>query len=297
MQAYTKHRPVSIPALRRALALLLAGLLSAGFLAGCGSAPPPKPALQSEDPDAVVWAYGEKALQLRLSAARDLNSFEDKAHTLQLCVYQLDKRDAFDLLKDTQDGINTLLHCSAFDKSVKGATRIFLQPGETAMYTLDRAEGTLFLSVVCGFFDSTPAQSARLWPIPPKETQSGHLFWKSTVYSAGGLALSLHLNAHALEEDSAGQNAREQGEKNQGQQGSQGGNPSGPQGQGGNAPGPQGQSANASGAQGQGANTPMLTSPGQSANTSTLPGQGMNLPTPTSPGQGEKTQRPQREIL
>jgi predicted component of type VI protein secretion system len=233
----------------------------------------------------VIWSYGEKALQLRLSAARDLNSFEDKAHTLQLCVYQLDKRDAFDLLKDTQDGINTLLHCSAFDKSVKGATRIFLQPGETAMYTLDRAEGTLLLSVVCGYFDSTPAQSARLWPIPPKETQSGHLFWKSTVYSAGGLALSLHLNAHALEEDSAGQKARQQREKTQGQQGGQGGNPSGPPVLGANTPGAPGQGGSAPGTQGQSANTP------------TLPEQGLNIPTPTSPGQGEKTQRPQGEIL
>ncbi|MDR2800405.1 MAG: type VI secretion lipoprotein TssJ [Desulfovibrio sp.] len=203
MGTYANHSALSISA-GHAFSLLLTALLSLGLAAGCGSAPPPKPALESEDPGAVLWSYGEKALHLRLSAARDLNSFEDKAHTLQLCVYQLDKRDAFDLLKNSQDGIGNLLRCSPFDPSVKGMTRIFLQPGETAAYDLDRAEGALFVGVVCGYFESTPEQSARLWQIPLNHTQSGHLFWKSTVYSAGGLILALHLNAHALQEDSAG---------------------------------------------------------------------------------------------
>lgn len=182
--------------------LILPAALSCGLLPGCGSAPPPKPMLESEDPDSVLWSYGEKALQLHLNAARDLNSFDGKAHTLQICVYQLDKRDAFDLQKGTADGISSLLQCSAFDKSVKSTTRIFLQPEETANYDLDRAEGALFVGIVCGYFESSPEQSARLWRIPLSSTQSGFLFWKSTLYSAGRLVLSLHLAAHALEEDS-----------------------------------------------------------------------------------------------
>jgi type VI secretion system VasD/TssJ family lipoprotein len=198
--------------LRRALSLLLPALLCCGLLAGCGSAPlPPKPLPESEDPDNVLWPYGEKALRLRLDAARDLNFFDGKAHTLQLCVYQLDKRDAFDLHRKTQDGINSMLQCAVFDQSVKSATRIFLQPDETAAHTLDRAEGALFVGVVCGFFDSTPAQSARLWRIPLTTTQSGFLFWKSTLYSAGGLSLALHLGAQALEEDSDREKAETQG--------------------------------------------------------------------------------------
>jgi hypothetical protein len=104
-----------------------------------------------------------------------------------------------------------MLQCAVFDQSVKNATRIFLQPDETAMHTLDRAEGALFVGVVCGYFDSTPAQSARLWRIPPTATESGFLFWKSTQYSAGGLTLSLHLSAKALEEDSEREKAEKQG--------------------------------------------------------------------------------------
>jgi type VI secretion system VasD/TssJ family lipoprotein len=188
--------------LRRALSLFLPAILCCALLAGCGGASAPKPALESEDPGNVLWSYGEKAIRLRLNAAKDLNTFDGKAHTLQLCVYQLDKRDAFDLQKADQDGINSLLRCAAFDKSVKSATRIFLQPDETAVYSLDRAEGATFVGVACGYFDSTPEQSARLWQIPLASTQSGFLFWKSTLYSAGGLDLSLHLSAKALEENS-----------------------------------------------------------------------------------------------
>ncbi|MDR1360531.1 MAG: type VI secretion system lipoprotein TssJ [Deltaproteobacteria bacterium] len=208
--AYPKGHPLSI--LQRALSLtaLLCGLL----LAGCaGSAPPPKAALESEDPDNVLWSYGEKALRLRISAAGDLNAFEDKAHTLQLCVYQLDKRDAFDLSKGTSEGIASMLQCTAFDKSVKSATRIFLQPGETAEHSLDRAEGALFVGVVCGYFESTPEQSARLWQIPLKERQTGFLFWGSTLYSAGRLYLDLHLGAHALAEDAGREQEQTRGAK------------------------------------------------------------------------------------
>ncbi|MDR1124837.1 MAG: type VI secretion system lipoprotein TssJ [Deltaproteobacteria bacterium] len=191
---------MSIRAPLRASVLLWPILLLCLLAAGCGASPPPKPALESEDPDSVIWAFGEKALRLRLSAAKDLNTFESRAHTLQLCVYQLDQRDAFDLRKSDQDGIDGMLQCAAFDKSVKSATRIFLQPGETALYILDRAEGARFAGVVCGYFEAEPERSAQLWQIPLSEERVGFI-WKTTLYSAGDLVLWLHLSDHAMEED------------------------------------------------------------------------------------------------
>jgi type VI secretion system VasD/TssJ family lipoprotein len=195
-----------------AVGLLLAMLLCAAISA-CGSGPPPKPTLQAEDPDNVLWGYGEKAVTLRLQAAGDVNSFEGKAHTIQLCAYQLDKQDAFNQKKGTQDGIDALLQCAPFDASVKSATRFFLQPSEMATYTLDRAEGAHFVGIVCGYFDSTPEQSAKLWEIPLGREQSGYLFWKTTLYSAGGLDLRLHLSARALEENSEPVTKNEPGTK------------------------------------------------------------------------------------
>ena len=192
------------------LFLILPALLVA--VCGCGSkSPDPKPQKESEDPGNILWTYASKAISLQLAADKDLNTLDSKAHSLQLCLYQLDKRDAFDALAGTDDGKNTLSQCAAFDKSVKASMRIFVQPGEAAMHTLDRAEGVQFVGIVCGYFESTPARSIKLWEIAPKSTESGSLFWKSTVYSAGSLALSLHLSAHSMEEDDPEQNAK--GEK------------------------------------------------------------------------------------
>jgi type VI secretion system VasD/TssJ family lipoprotein len=191
---------MSILAALRASALFWLILALCLLAAGCGSSSPPKPALESEDQDNVIWAFGGKSLRLRLNAAKDLNTFEGRAHTLQLCVYQLDQRDAFDLKKSDQEGIEGMLQCAAFDKSVKSATRIFLQPGETALHILDRAEGARFAGVVCGYFEADPERAAKLWTIPYKEERVG-LLWKTTLYSAGDLVLWLHLAGHAMEED------------------------------------------------------------------------------------------------
>jgi type VI secretion system VasD/TssJ family lipoprotein len=181
--------------------LLLCCLLClSGICAGCGDKSPQKPTLVADSPDNVLWPFGSKAITLRISADRDLNSFQDKPHSLQLCVYQLDGRESFDRLA-TPDGIDTLLQCGAFDRSVKSSTRIFLQPEEDAVHVLNRAEGASIVAVTCGFFETSPERSTRVWAIPPKVTTSGMLFWKSTTYSAGTLNLDLHLSAHALEED------------------------------------------------------------------------------------------------
>jgi predicted component of type VI protein secretion system len=217
MEPRNSNRPLSIRVrLRPWLLLLLIVPALLAVVSGCGGNgnPAPKPQKEAETPDNVLWTYESKALSLRLAADKDLNTFESKAHSLQLCLYQMDKRDAFDTLAGTDDGKDTLLQCAAFDKSVKASTRIFVQPGEVASHVLDRAEGVQFIAIVCGYFESTPEQSIKLWEIAPKITTSGHLFWKSTIYSAGSLALSLHLSAHAMGElDNMEQDAKQENKK------------------------------------------------------------------------------------
>jgi len=180
-------------------ALLLFFALICVLITACASAPP-KPALQSEDPDLVLWPRAEQAIRLRISADRDLNIYESKAHSIQLCVYQLDKPDDFLKLAKTQDGIAQLLKAEPFDKSVKDVARLFLQPFEEAALALDRAENATFVGIVCGYFDSTPENSAKVWEIKLRVAKSG-AFFKTTVYSAGTLDLALRLTARAMVED------------------------------------------------------------------------------------------------
>ncbi len=205
MDEYTVFRLLStVPraAAQRLGPCLIVALFCAALSACGASAPPPPPphSLTADQPGLVLWPRAEKAVRLRLHADRNLNMYDSKAHSLQVCIYQLDKPDAFLELAKTQEGVTELLKAVAFDKSVKNVVRLFVQPLENASYELDRAEDATFVGVVCGYFDAAPEDAAGVWEIKPQTATTGHLFWKSTTYSAGTLDLSLHLAARAMTE-------------------------------------------------------------------------------------------------
>lgn len=178
--------------------------LAALFLAaapGCGGKDnaPQAPAREAESKDSILWAQEPKGITLDLTASPDLNMYEGKAHTLLLCLYQLEKREAFDALAATPDGLSRLLECGSFDPSVKMTSRIFLQPGENAAHTLDRVENARYAALACGYFSPSPVTAARVWEIPVNTRTEGWV-WKTTYYSAGKLGLRLYLDAQGLRE-------------------------------------------------------------------------------------------------
>ena len=167
------------------------------LLQACGAAEQPKPSLEAKDPALVLWPRAEKAITLHLATSRDLNLFESKAHSIQICVYQMDSKEAFIEKAASAEGILELLKAAPFDDSVKTVTRLFLQPFEEKVLKLDRAENATFVGIVAGFFDAAPDQSAKVWQIQPKAVES---FWSSTTYSAGTLELTLRLASNAIVE-------------------------------------------------------------------------------------------------
>ena len=173
------------------------------LIAGCGGKSEDKlPPGQAHTEEAVPWPHADDGLVLEIRASKDLNLFEGKPHTALLCVYQLEKQDAFKTLVDQEGGISRLLQCSAFDPTVKMTTRIFLQPGESAVHTLDRAEGARFVAVVAGYFSPSAGRRFGLWHMAVDQETSG-IFWKTTVYSAGVTRLHLHLDAQNVGRDAA----------------------------------------------------------------------------------------------
>ncbi|MBQ4133682.1 MAG: type VI secretion system lipoprotein TssJ [Desulfovibrionaceae bacterium] len=181
------------------LAILLC-LFLALLLSGCSASEQPRPSREAENPDLVVWPHADRAIQIQVSADRNLNMFDLRPHSLQLCVYQLENPDSFLDLARSREGINTLLEAKAFDQSVKSVTRMFVQPLEDNTFHLDRADGARYVGIACGYFDASPENCVRLWEIQPNASESGYLFWKSTTYSAGTLSLALHLTANAMVE-------------------------------------------------------------------------------------------------
>ncbi|MDO5538432.1 MAG: type VI secretion lipoprotein TssJ, partial [Desulfovibrionaceae bacterium] len=131
---------------RGLLRVLAAGLVLALPAAGCSSGTPPTiPAGSTTTPGAtpetMMWNFAPRAMVLHIKADTQLNFADDQSHTLRMCVYQVDKLDAFNELASTAEGLATLMQCRSFDKSVMDVQSQIVTPGQVETQMLDRAEG------------------------------------------------------------------------------------------------------------------------------------------------------------
>jgi type VI secretion system VasD/TssJ family lipoprotein len=112
------------------------------------------------------YLYEEDALTLHFKSGTDLNLYDGQAHTLVLCVYQMKDPNTFNQLLDEDDGMPKLLECKRFDASITGSKRIVMQPGQKTTKTLDRAEGTKYLSIIAGYYRTEKEHMYRLKKVP-----------------------------------------------------------------------------------------------------------------------------------
>lgn len=112
--------------------------------------------------------YQHKAIQLHIESSPYLNTYNDKPHTLVLCVYQLRDLNAFNFMVEEKRGISKLLDGGKrFDPSVTAIRRLTVQPGNKVDETFDRASGTRHIAVVAGYyFELQRAQVVRVFSIP-----------------------------------------------------------------------------------------------------------------------------------
>jgi predicted component of type VI protein secretion system len=81
-----------------------------------------------------------------------LNLYQNRPHTLHLCVYQVSDPNGFNQLSEEKEGLYKLLECQRFDPSVTNARRLVVQPGQEETFHLDRAEGTKYVGIVAGYY-------------------------------------------------------------------------------------------------------------------------------------------------
>lgn len=110
--------------------------------------------------------YGEGAIRIHIRSDQDLNDYEGQSHTLVLGVYQLRSLNAFNKLKDEDEGLSKLLKCSNSDPSVTSFKSFVIYPGEEVTKTLDRAEGTKYIGIVTGYSMLQKDESVRTYQIP-----------------------------------------------------------------------------------------------------------------------------------
>ncbi|BBO17387.1 type VI secretion system lipoprotein TssJ [Candidatus Brocadia pituitae] len=110
--------------------------------------------------------YGEGAIRIHIRSDQDLNYYDGEPHTLVLGIYQLRSLNAFNELKDENEGLSKLLQCNNFDASVTSSKSFVIYPGEEATKTLDRAEGTKYVGMVTGYYMAQKDEAVRTHQIP-----------------------------------------------------------------------------------------------------------------------------------
>jgi predicted component of type VI protein secretion system len=165
-----------------------------------------QPAIAKQDEElanlglTVARPYAPKAISLQYKADSTLNFYEEKSHTLLLVIYQLNGVNAFsDLVKDPA-GLTKLLQAERFDASVMDVSRIFVEPGETKVMDLDRAENVKWVAVVAGYYNLVPGQVTRVYEIPVTIEKVGTYGFRKTEARMNRLTLSFYLGPHSLQE-------------------------------------------------------------------------------------------------
>ena len=167
----------------------MAVLISFLMILSCASAPilPPE------------WRYEKEAVKLTLQADPQLNLYNNMAHTLQLCVYQLKDPNGFNQLIETEEGLYKLLEGSMFDASVANFKRLNMSPSQSTPFTMDRAEGAKYIGIAAGYATIQKDRITRLIAIPVITVEEGSGFKKQMVYRPEIVNLKLRLGPRQIE--------------------------------------------------------------------------------------------------
>ena len=146
------------------------------------------------------WRYEKDAIKLTLQADPRLNLYNNVAHTLQLCIYQLKDPNGFNQLIETEEGLYKLLEGSLFDASVANFKRLNMSPGQSMPFTMDRAEGAKYIGIAAGYAAIQKDRITKLIDIPVILVEEGSGFKKQRVSKPGIINLKLRLGPQQIED-------------------------------------------------------------------------------------------------
>jgi len=136
------------------------------MLGGCSSNP--KLVVAAED-----WVFEERAISIEIDAPADLNALNGRPHTLVIGVYQLNDPNTFSGLATTREGAVELLGKGKIDDTVAHFRRITVQPGESRVILLSRAQSAQYVGLIMGYYGLQPGNDVHLFPIPAKPSERG----------------------------------------------------------------------------------------------------------------------------
>lgn len=143
--------------------------------------------------------YASKAIQIEYRADQNLNTYQDKPHTLALVVYQVADINPFNNLIKDAAGLAKLLQGEKFDPSVMAVDRFFIEPGDTNRLDIDRYENVKWVGIVAGYYDLTPGQVTRIFELPVLIETKGIIF-KTNEARMGLLGMNLYFGPSSIQE-------------------------------------------------------------------------------------------------
>lgn len=100
------------------------------------------------------FVFQNQGIQIDLKADHMLNTYNGRAHTVKLAIYQLKDNGAFKELSTNREGIRDLLRVQKFDPSVITFEQAIVNPNDSRLLILDRAAGTRWIGIVAGYYSS-----------------------------------------------------------------------------------------------------------------------------------------------
>jgi len=143
--------------------------------------------------------YKEKGIVLDITAAADLNLFNQQPHTLVLVLYQLADSNAFNLMLGNPATLEQMLDGNDFDRSVLTWQKLVIQPGKIQRFPLDRAAGIRYLGIVTGYFSQNVAAISRLVSVGVKQDKR-RFFWTQTLAETAETQIQLVLGRSGIEQ-------------------------------------------------------------------------------------------------
>jgi len=132
-------------------------LVFATFVQACSNTP-------TKNPD--QWPLAKKAIQIEITADKNLNIYEGTPHAVNICFYQLFRQDFFNKLASYPEGLNRLLECRSFHPSVAKIHRDTIKPNEKKTIVMDREKDVRHVAVTASYFFKDKHKISRMLSIP-----------------------------------------------------------------------------------------------------------------------------------
>ena len=142
----------------------------------------------------VAWDGGKDGVLLEITAATDLNLYQNLPHTLLLTVFQMSDSAAFQKLVADPQQMARALETGQAGPAFLQLSRYVVSPGRRTLLALDRVQQGRYVGIVAGYYQLDAEGTARLFEVPLSVDSKG---WFSTTYSAEPVQLAVRLQLGA----------------------------------------------------------------------------------------------------